>query len=171
MSEYKQCPYCGEMISVYAKKCQYCGEWIVEQQEDYIRCPYCHIPVPRYAEKCSNCGEWLSDEHIEYSVGIGIDNPVVKFINVLWIILGIIIFLIWTTEASVELFFMFLMVIIFGYIGTLVYMLPSIFAASRKHPQFVPILFINLLFGETVIGWIGAMIWACTHRIGRHTHW
>lgn len=27
----KQCPYCGEDISVNAKKCKHCGEWLTEK--------------------------------------------------------------------------------------------------------------------------------------------
>jgi hypothetical protein len=26
----KQCPYCGEEISIHAKKCKYCREWLVD---------------------------------------------------------------------------------------------------------------------------------------------
>lgn len=165
----KQCPYCGEMINAKAKKCNYCGEWIVEQQENYIRCPYCHIPVPQYAEKCPSCGEWLRDEHIEQSVGMGFDNPVTKCINILYIVVGAIVVLIGLTEPA--MLAVGIPAIIFMYIATYVYMLPSIFAASRNHPQLLPIILINVFFGETVIGWVGAMIWAGTHRLGRHTHW
>ena len=27
----KQCPYCGEDISINAKKCKHCGEWLTEK--------------------------------------------------------------------------------------------------------------------------------------------
>lgn len=27
----KQCPYCGEEISINAKKCKHCGEWLTEK--------------------------------------------------------------------------------------------------------------------------------------------
>jgi hypothetical protein len=43
------------------------------------------------------------------------------------------------------------------------YFLPAVVAYSRHHHQLVPILLINLFFGWTVLGWIGALIWACMH--------
>ncbi|MBQ7449857.1 superinfection immunity protein [bacterium] len=72
-------------------------------------------------------------------------------------------------------YIIFLIILIIGailfFISGYIYFLPSIIASSKRHPQFVPILLINLFFGETVIGWVGTMVWAATHRIGRHTHW
>lgn len=29
----KQCPYCGEDISINAKKCKHCGEWLEEKPQ------------------------------------------------------------------------------------------------------------------------------------------
>lgn len=40
------------------------------------------------------------------------------------------------------------------------YFLPSVIAVARKKTQVTPILLIDLLLGWTVIGWIGALIWA-----------
>jgi hypothetical protein len=41
-----------------------------------------------------------------------------------------------------------------------IYFLPSIVAYMRKHKQFVPILIVNLFLGWTLIGWVGALVWA-----------
>ena len=40
------------------------------------------------------------------------------------------------------------------------YFLPSIVAAARKHPNNTSIFFLNLLLGWSVIGWVGALVWA-----------
>jgi hypothetical protein len=42
------------------------------------------------------------------------------------------------------------------------YLLPAILAAIRRHHQRNAIFVLNLLLGWTVIGWIGALIWAAT---------
>jgi uncharacterized membrane protein len=41
-----------------------------------------------------------------------------------------------------------------------IYFLPTILAAFRKHPNALAIFLIDLLLGWTVLGWIGAMVWA-----------
>lgn len=40
------------------------------------------------------------------------------------------------------------------------YFLPTIIAAARQHPNQWPILFVNLLLGWTILGWLGAALWA-----------
>lgn len=40
------------------------------------------------------------------------------------------------------------------------YFIPTYIAFGRRHPQKVPILFLNLLAGWTVVGWVGALIWS-----------
>ena len=45
---------------------------------------------------------------------------------------------------------------------TFMYFVPSVVAAARKHTQTLAIFFLNLLLGWSVIGWIGALIWALT---------
>jgi Superinfection immunity protein len=57
--------------------------------------------------------------------------------------------------------------IIFLIIG-LVYILPSIVAFRRDHPNRWLILVINLAFGSTIIGWGIALAWAirAVHRLG-----
>ncbi len=47
-------------------------------------------------------------------------------------------------------------------IGALVYFLPTIIAGRRNHNNTLAIFALNLLLGWIVIGWIVALIWACT---------
>lgn len=42
------------------------------------------------------------------------------------------------------------------------YFLPHIVAKRKKHPHKDGIFTLNMLLGWTVIGWIGAMVWANT---------
>lgn len=41
-----------------------------------------------------------------------------------------------------------------------IYFIPAIVAFRREHPNKWPIFLINLVFGSTLIGWIGSLIWA-----------
>ena len=54
----------------------------------------------------------------------------------------------------------------------LVYGAPTFFAFYRKHPNRWPILLINVIFGSTIIGWFGALIWALSavHRSPTGNH-
>jgi len=45
-------------------------------------------------------------------------------------------------------------------IGIALYFLPSIIALARHKSQTLAIFLLNLFAGWTVIGWIGALIWA-----------
>ncbi len=42
------------------------------------------------------------------------------------------------------------------------YFLPTVIAALRKKHSVLAILVLNLLLGWTLIGWVVALIWACT---------
>lgn len=41
------------------------------------------------------------------------------------------------------------------------YFLPFGVATSRRHPHVLGIFVLNLLLGWIVLGWVGALIWAC----------
>jgi hypothetical protein len=43
----------------------------------------------------------------------------------------------------------------------LIYFIPSFVAFRRTHPNRWAILGINVVFGGTGIGWVGALVWAC----------
>jgi hypothetical protein len=47
---------------------------------------------------------------------------------------------------------------LFGYL----YFVPYFVARHRHHPQILAIGVINLFAGWTLIGWVGALAWACT---------
>jgi len=54
----------------------------------------------------------------------------------------------------------------FGLIETAMlaaYFIPAIVASTRKHHNAVAIGVLNLFLGWTILGWIGALIWACTN--------
>ena len=54
-------------------------------------------------------------------------------------------------------------VLLLAALALVAYFAPTIIAYMRAHQQRVPILLLNLLLGWTVLGWIGALIWASTH--------
>lgn len=58
-------------------------------------------------------------------------------------------------QGAVVLFLLALVVL-----GIILYFLPSFIAFKREHPNRWPIFLINLVFGSTLLGWIGALIWA-----------
>lgn len=47
-------------------------------------------------------------------------------------------------------------------VALLIYMAPWVVAMLRDHHQRSAIAVLTLLLGWTVIGWIGALVWACT---------
>ena len=53
-----------------------------------------------------------------------------------------------------------LLVLLFGVVGLAVYFLPAIVAFKGGKKNRAAILVLNLLMGWTMIGWVGALIWA-----------
>ena len=49
---------------------------------------------------------------------------------------------------------------VFALAALFVYMIPTVIAFRKGHPKRVAILFINLLLGVTVLGYVGALLWA-----------
>jgi hypothetical protein len=50
-------------------------------------------------------------------------------------------------------------------IGGVIYFLPAIVASTRRHRNRLAIGILNLLLGCTLLGWIVAMVWACTSDV------
>ena len=50
--------------------------------------------------------------------------------------------------------------IVLGLIAIVLFFLPTIIAFRRDHRNRWVIFLINFVFGATVLGWIGALIWA-----------
>lgn len=51
-----------------------------------------------------------------------------------------------------------------------VYLLPSVIAHSRKHPNAPAITLLNLLTGWTFLGWVASIVWAMTKSTQIHHH-
>lgn len=52
-------------------------------------------------------------------------------------------------------------------IGLIIYLLPTLIAASRKHRNTGAIFALNLLLGWSLIGWIAALVWSFTNQSGQ----
>ncbi len=49
----------------------------------------------------------------------------------------------------------------------IIYIIPIIVAHVRNHPNKLAITVLDILLGWSVLGWIGALVWACTNPNGR----
>jgi hypothetical protein len=47
-------------------------------------------------------------------------------------------------------------------LAALAYMIPSFVAFNRRHRQRTAITILNIFGGWTLLGWVGALVWACT---------
>ena len=47
-------------------------------------------------------------------------------------------------------------------VGLIIYVIPSWVAWYRGHHNLTGIVLLNLLLGWTILGWIGALVWAAT---------
>jgi hypothetical protein len=48
-----------------------------------------------------------------------------------------------------------------------IYFAPAIVASRRRHRNGIAILVLNIFLGWTLIGWVGALVWACTSDVDR----
>lgn len=54
-------------------------------------------------------------------------------------------------------------------IAIFIYFFPAMVAGHREHSQGLAIFVLNLLTGWTALGWVAALVWACTNtgrRVG-----
>lgn len=49
---------------------------------------------------------------------------------------------------------------IFLAIASAIYLIPSYIAGSRGHQHMMPIFLVNMFLGSTILGWVGALVWA-----------
>lgn len=47
-------------------------------------------------------------------------------------------------------------------LGSVGYMVPGLIAVLRKHHNRAAIVVLNFLLGWTFLGWVAALVWACT---------
>jgi hypothetical protein len=59
-----------------------------------------------------------------------------------------------------EMIFLGLLMMAAGVFALGIYFLPTIIALFRAYRFGWPIFFVNLFFGWTLIGWVGALVWA-----------
>lgn len=159
----KTCPYCGGEVSPNAKKCKHCGEWLVEEEvrqpssvQGSKRCQFCNSIIPEYAERCPYCGEWLVREEDSRQVKEGpgfIIEIIVGLLGGLW-------YYNYPNDSGLIIAFMILLEL---------YLLPTRIAIQKRHTQLFLVVVINLLLGETIIGWIIALAIASAQRRGRNS--
>lgn len=53
-----------------------------------------------------------------------------------------------------------LMALAGGAIGIVIYFLPSFIARAMNHRNFTALFVLNLFLGWTILGWVGALVWA-----------
>lgn len=57
------------------------------------------------------------------------------------------------------------LLLVVGSIASAIYLIPTIVAAKRSHPQAWPIFLLNLLLGWTLVFWVLALVWSAM-RLG-----
>jgi hypothetical protein len=60
--------------------------------------------------------------------------------------------------------------VVFLILGVVVYFVPAIVADRRKHNNRLAIGILNFFLGWTVVGWVGALVWACTNDIEKESN-
>ncbi|MBO4472742.1 MAG: superinfection immunity protein [Clostridia bacterium] len=54
----------------------------------------------------------------------------------------------------------YILTAVFALAALFLYMIPTVIALRRRHPKRVLIFAVNLVLGVTILGYIGAMLWA-----------
>ena len=60
-------------------------------------------------------------------------------------------------QASLEMALIAVLIV-----GWIIYIVPTIIAFRRKHPNRWLVLVVNVVFGATGLGWLGSLVWACS---------
>ena len=56
----------------------------------------------------------------------------------------------------------------FAAVGLALYFLPTIIANVRSHRNTMAIVMVNIFLGWTFLGWVAALVWACTYNVRTH---
>lgn len=167
--EQTKCPFCGGIILKKAKKCKHCGKWIDENIQskesnkpkiEYTQqpqttiekcCPFCCKNIPLEAKKCQYCGEWLETKPKS-------ENIVYKcwriFLGILILIISIILECL-SNGTGFGITFALV-----ACIACAIYFIPTSIADEKRHKYTIAIFWVNLFFGFTIIGWVGALAWS-----------
>ncbi|HCJ01309.1 MAG TPA: hypothetical protein DIC18_00345 [Clostridiales bacterium] len=54
----------------------------------------------------------------------------------------------------------YLLIAVFALAALFIYFIPTVIAVRNRHPKRGVIFLVNLLLGVTVLGYVGAMLWA-----------
>lgn len=54
-------------------------------------------------------------------------------------------------------------------IALAIYLIPAFVAGARNHPNTLAITLLNLLLGWTLLGWVGALVWATLSLSGQRS--
>lgn len=143
--------------------CKHCGghiEFESEHAGTWVECPHCQIqtplklPAPVLIERT---WEEIQQQRRVYPPSIFEEK---KSLNWLWWVAGAIAFFgfIGFTKAmgAEELLGPMLLLVV----GGVVYFIPSVVGRNKKNAN--AILMLNLFLGWTFIGWVVALVWACT---------
>lgn len=63
-------------------------------------------------------------------------------------------------DSGLETVFIFVVILPLAVVAFYIYLIPTFTAYNRNHPQRFWIMMLNLFCGETLVGWIAALIWA-----------
>jgi 4-hydroxybenzoate polyprenyltransferase len=77
------------------------------------------------------------------------------------VVVAIVVTAIITILAGVTAGLLTAILLVACIVGGVVYCIPTAIATNRGHPNALPILILNIAFGWTFVGWVGALIWAC----------
>lgn len=77
-----------------------------------------------------------------------------------WIIVLVIIVVVTAAVGQGTNGFALIATWIFFPAAIALYFAPGIVAATRSHPNRMPIFLLDLFLGWTLIGWVGALVWA-----------
>ena len=114
--------------------------------DNVFLCPYCKSEINKDVMKCPHCGEWIKNKK-----PFGCYGKISWFVFILSAIIA---------SCVTQNIFAGIGIGILIVIGLWIYFIPSWIAELKKHRNAGAIFAVNLLLGETVIGWIIALIWA-----------